>query len=310
VLVTGAAGFIGSHLAEALLVAGASVVGLDVRPARQNLVGCLACAEFEFVAADLADSPLEPLLAGVDTVFHLAGAPGVRDSWGDRFADYARNNVLATQRLAEACGAAGVRRLVVASSSSVYGDGARPPHREDQLPQPASPYGVTKLAAEQLCLAYAARPGSPVSVVALRYFTVYGPRQRPDMLIAAALRAAHRGEVLRIFGDGSQARDFTYVADTVAATVAAATAAAQPRPINVGGGHCATVSEVLGCVEQVTGRALKVEYGPARPGDVGRTLADTERATALLGWHPRVSLAEGLARHHAHALSATSGSAR
>ncbi|MGX4733403.1 NAD-dependent epimerase/dehydratase family protein [Kitasatospora griseola] len=305
VAVTGVAGFIGSHLAEALLAAGATVLGIDrssphrARRARDNLANCLAHEAFSFVEADLAGTAVRSLLTGVDTMFHLAAVPGVRDSWGERCADYARNNVLATQRITEACCSAGVRRLVVASSSSVYGDGARPPCREDQPPRPASPYGVTKLAAEQLCLAYAARPGSRTSVTALRYFTVYGPRQRPDMLISRALRAAHRGKVLQVFGDGSQARDFTYVADTVAATLAAATAPAQSHPVNVGGGRSTTVDEVLACVQQVTGRPVRVEYAAARPGDVAVTLADTARAAAVLGWRPRVPLAEGLARHHA-----------
>lgn len=302
VVVTGVAGFIGSHLAEALLARGHTVLGVDRRsltasPAAADLMGRLGRPDFTFVQGDLARLPLEPLLMGAGTVFHLAGIPGVRPSWGPDFAEYANCNIVATQRLARACAQAGVRRMVVASSSSVYGSSGCTPFHEDGPVQPASPYGVTKLAGEQLCLAYATSGPRPVTtVMALRYFTVYGPRQRSDMLIGRVLRAAISGEPVRIHGDGSQRRDFTYVDDAVAATVAAGSAPGIREILNVGGGFSASVAEVVRMVERLTGRTVPVVHTPPSEGDVSETLAAPGKARDLLSWQPRVDLVTGIAR--------------
>jgi nucleoside-diphosphate-sugar epimerase len=248
VLVTGAAGFIGSHLTEALLRTGHEVVGLDRRDPRThstaavNLAGVLDHPRFTFRAADIVTGDLSEAVRGCDTVYHLAGLPGVRASWGERFAEYVAVNINGTARVLEAAATAGVRRLVFASSSSVYGSVVRP-SRESDMTRPISPYGVSKLAAEQLCLANAAR--GDLSVCALRYFTVYGPRQRPDMAIGRVLAAVLDGAAMTLFGDGGQQREFTYVSDVVAATMAAG-AAPDPAPIvNVGGGASVTMLEVV-----------------------------------------------------------------
>lgn len=301
-VVTGAAGFIGSHLAEALLAEGRHVLGVDrrdpasSRTAAANLEFCLAAPGFTFIPGDLNQLSLEPLVEGADTVFHLAGVPGVQPPWGVEFCDYAMSNVVATQRLADACVRARVRRLVVASSSSVYGNVGRGMLSEDGPARPASSYGATKLAAERLCLAHAERPDAATGVVALRYFTVYGPRQRADMLIHRVLRAALDGTPIRVHGDGSQRRDFTYVEDVVAATVAAGRIPAGAEVVNVGGGYGSTsILDVVATVERLTGRSVRVEHGPACAGDVTETRADPARALAVLGWQPRTTLAQGIA---------------
>lgn len=303
VVVTGAAGFIGSHLTEALLANGYTVIGVDRRMpaadaiAAENLMRCLGQSGFTFVPADLATCPLEPLLLDAEVVFHLAAVPGVRPSWGVEFPDYVACNIIATQRLIESCVRMWVPRLVVASSSSVYGAAGSQPCAEDIPTRPISPYGVTKLAAEQLCLAYAARPEPVTTVVALRYFTVYGPRQRPDMLISRALHAALGGGALPVYGDGTQRRDFTYVDDAVAATLAAATAPATAEVVNVGGGTNASLAEVLDTISHLTGNPVPTVYAPPQDGDVPATLADPTKARTLLGWQPRFDLTTGLARH-------------
>lgn len=300
VLVTGVAGFIGSHLADGLLRQGIPVTGIDVRSpasdpgAAGNLAGLVGHDWFHLVVADLLTANLAPLLEDVSVVFHLAALTGVRQSWGDRFADYVRSNVLVTQRLLEACVAAEVPRLVAASSSSVYGQVGTEPSREDDPLWPVSPYGVTKLAAERLCAAYAARPGASTSVVALRYFTVYGPRQRPDMAISRILRAAVFGRGVPLYGDGAQRRDFTYVGDAVAATMAAATADVRMAVINVGSGRSVALGDVLELVAELTGAAVPVVRRLDQPGDVDVTCADLSRARELLGYEPSTDLADGL----------------
>jgi nucleoside-diphosphate-sugar epimerase len=311
VVVTGAAGFIGSHLVAALLDAGREVVGIDAftpyyDPAakRANVAGLAARDDwdgFRLVEGDLTRmraERLERLVAGADAVVHEAGQPGVHLSWGRAFPAYLRHNVLATQRLLEACTKAGVRRLVAASSSSVYGDAPTYPTTEAAATNPVSPYGVTKLAAEQLCLAYA-RPGvSDMTAVMLRYFTVYGPGQRPDMAFHRFIEAAYQGRPITVYGDGEQRRDVTYVADAVRATVLAITAPATPDAsavVNVGGGRPVTVNQALDLVGQVTGRRLEMVHAPARPGDARHTGADGTRAEALLDWRAEVDLATGLA---------------
>lgn len=298
-LVTGAAGFIGSHLCERLLRADAGVVGVDRFSSyyaradkEENLVSLKAMKNFEFHEIDLSGAPLEELLERVDGVFHLAAQAGVRASWGKSFEVYLADNLLATQRLLEGVKGKPVRRFVFASSSSVYGEGAEGPTREDSPKRPLSPYGVTKLGGENLCNLYHQNHGVPA--VSLRYFTVYGPRQRPDMAFHRFLRAGLRGEPIALYGDGEQSRDFTYVADAVEGTFAAMEKGRPGAVYNIGGGQRATVNEVLRCIEEIQGAPLQVSREDAQKGDVRHTWADTSRARAELGFRPRTSLREGL----------------
>jgi UDP-glucuronate 4-epimerase len=299
-LVTGCAGFIGSHLTESLLKDGHEVLGVDCftdnyerSQKLANLRTALGFESFRFARCDLAGTDVSRLLDGCDTVFHLAAEPGVRSSWGSRFDVYLRNNVAATQRLLEAALALPDLRFVYASSSSVYGQAERLPTPEDARPQPLSPYGVTKLGAEQLCLLYHANHG--VETVALRYFSVYGPRQRPDMAFNRFCRAALADEPITLFGDGRQTRDFTYVADVVAATRAAALSPAAPGGVyNVGGGSRVSLRETLDVLAAVSGRDLDVRCAEREHGDVADTGADIARARRDLGFTPRTSLDAGL----------------
>ena len=299
-LVTGCAGFIGSHLTESLLADGLEVIGVDAlvdNYPRATKLGNLAAARsfdaFRLVSLDLSHAELGPLLEDCDIVFHLAAEAGVRTSWGARFASYERNNVLATQRLLEAVKPWPQKRVVYASSSSVYGDAERLPTREETLPRPFSPYGVTKLAAEHLCALYHGNYG--LGTVSLRYFSVYGPRQRPDMAFHRFCRAALRGESLTVFGDGRQTRDFTFVDDVVAATRAAAVAPAAPgRVYNVGGGSRVSVNDALELISSLSGRPLEVIYMDAEQGDVRDTGAETLRARRELGFRPETSVEDGL----------------
>jgi nucleoside-diphosphate-sugar epimerase len=300
-LVTGAAGFIGSTLAGRLVAEGADVVGLDCfadyypRPIKErNLAELLAGPRFTFVESTIQSANLASLLADRTHVFHLAAQAGVRKSWGRDFAVYTVNNIEATQVLLEAVTAApGIERVVYASSSSVYGDNVAMPMREDALPQPVSPYGVSKLAAEQLCYLYYINHRVPA--VSLRYFTVYGPRQRPDMGFHKFLRAAIRQEPIHLYGDGEQTRDFTYVHDAVAATIAAATKGVPGRVYNVGGGSRVSMNHVIDIIGRVSGRPLAVNRDEAQKGDMRHTYADTTLARQDLGFAPRVGLEEGLA---------------
>ncbi|MER5689403.1 NAD-dependent epimerase/dehydratase family protein [Streptomyces sp. NPDC002205] len=307
-VVTGSAGFIGSHLAHALVQAGTIVIGVDRRDpstdptAAANLAALRGLTGYHHVTADLLHCAIDPLLIDADAVFHLAGIPGVWPSWGPQFDDYLASNVLATHRVLEACTRIGVPRLVVASSSSVYGPTDGGASVEADRPKPASPYAVTKLAEEQLCLAYAERPSGP-SAVALRYFTVYGPRQRADMFTHRALQAALTGQPLRLYGDGHQRRDFTYIDDVVAATIAAAVVPTAQGAINVGGGSNASLLEVINIATSLIGRDIQIQQGHARSGDVLLTRADPSRAREVLGWQPRVDLHNGL-RAHMQALAA------
>ena len=300
-LVTGVAGFVGSHLAEALLARGDSVVGVDCfvpyYPAEEkerNLAGARREARFEFVGADLRTHDLASLLDGVDVVFHQAGQAGVRLSWSDGFADYVGHNVLATQRLLEAVVTARPgARVVYASSSSVYGNQPRYPTREDDLPKPFSPYGVTKLAAEHLCGLYAENQG--VSTVSLRYFTVYGPRQRPDMGIHRLCEAALHGSTFPRFGDGSQIREFTYVSDIVRGNLLAAERDVTPGSYcNLAGGSEITLAQLIDLVGELAGSPVKVDEESRKAGDAFRNGGETIRARELLGWAPEVPLREGL----------------
>jgi UDP-glucuronate 4-epimerase len=299
-LVTGCAGFIGSHLAESLLEDGVRVVGVDCFNANygrkqklRNLERAREWDGFEFVPIDLSRGDLSDVVADCEVIFHLAAEPGVRESWGTRFESYVRNNILATQLLLDALRPWPSKRLVYASSSSIYGDAERLPTPEDVIPQPISPYGTTKLAGEHLCQLYHASYG--IESVCLRYFTVYGPRQRPDMAFHRFCRAALTGGIIEVFGDGTQTRDFTFVSDVVAATRAASSGSdVIGQVFNVGGGSQVAVNGALAVIAQLAGRELDVRYAGHRTGDVNDTGADTSRARAKLGFTPAVSFEDGL----------------
>lgn len=298
-LVTGAAGFIGSHLSAALLDSGTTVAGIDCftdyypRALKEaNLAALKGRPGFSFTEAALQDVDLKALLTGVTHVFHLAGQAGVRKSWGDDFDVYIRDNIQATQRLLEAVARMPIQKYVYSSSSSVYGNNVPLPMREDTYLQPLSPYGVTKLAGEHLGNLYFANHG--VQTVSLRYFTVYGPRQRPDMAFQRFLTAARDGTPITVYGDGEQTRDFTFVSDIVAANIAAA---AQGRPgsvYNIGGGSRVMLNHVLELVRAVTGKTVAVQREPEQKGDMRHTYADTSAARRDLDFKPRVTLENGL----------------
>jgi len=288
-VVTGAAGFIGSQLAERLLDGGHDIVAVDcftdyydAALKEENAAG------LEVARLDLAEETLD--LAGVDGVFHLAGQPGVR-SFGDVFEEYVRRNLLASRRVFEAAAAAGTR-VVFASSSSIYGDAERYPTPEESEPRPISPYGITKLGCEQLAYAYS--QGFGLDAVVLRYFTFYGPRQRPDMALARIVGALARGSSFELYGDGLQSRSFTYVSDGVEATIAAMERGRAGTVYNVGGGEEATMREAIATLERVSGRTLDLVERPAAAGDVRRTSADVARIERDLGWRATTSLQEGL----------------
>lgn len=298
-LVTGVAGFIGSHLAERLIDLKHEVVGIDrftdyyPRAIKENNLGRLHSAtRFSLAEVDLGTADLDPLLEGVDYVFHLAAQAGVRASWGERFETYLHDNVLATQRLLEAAKRRGeARKIIYSSSSSVYGQTHEMPMREGSPTAPYSPYGVTKLSGEHLCDLY--RTNFALPTISLRYFTVYGPRQRPDMGFHRFIQAIRRGEAIALYGDGEQTRDFTFVADAVEANVLAMKEGAT-GVFNIGGGSRVTVNQVLHTLGEVAG-AVRIEPRPEQAGDVRHTWADTSRAREVLGYAPRVSLPEGLA---------------
>jgi nucleoside-diphosphate-sugar epimerase len=299
-LVTGVAGFIGSTLAEALMARGDHVLGVDCftpyydRATKDaNLATLRQSDRFELIEADLRSDDVEPLVDGVDVVFHQAAQPGVRLSWSEGFADYVGHNVLATQRLLEAVKATSSAKVVYASSSSVYGNAPAYPTTEDALPRPHSPYGVTKLAAEHLCNLYAANWGVPT--VSLRYFTVYGPRQRPDMAFHRLLEAALSGRAFPLYGDGSAIRDFTFVGDAVRANLAAVDHDTPPGTVvNVAGGSSIAMVDLLELAGDVVGGPVAIEQLPNQPGDVARTGGTIDRAQRVLGWEPTTDLRTGL----------------
>jgi nucleoside-diphosphate-sugar epimerase len=304
VLVTGAAGFIGSHLSEALIARGDEVLGVDsfteyYAPARKqaNLADALA-AGLEFRRIDLASDPLDSVFEGIDVVYHLAGQPGVRPSWTE-FELYSQRNLVATQRLLEAALRNGNPRIVFASSSSVYGDIDEQPARESDAFAPVSPYGLTKAACEDLIDVY--RRTNGLSAVSMRYFTAYGPRQRPEMAFAAFIRSILEGKPIRVLGDGRQVRDFTFVADVVAGTIAAAEFGTEPA-YNISGGASSTLIGAIEEIERLTGRQALIDYSPSARGDASRTSADLTAATRDLGYQPTVTLSEGLALQVAAAL--------
>jgi nucleoside-diphosphate-sugar epimerase len=302
-LVTGAAGFIGSTLSERLLGQGADVVGIDCfidyyprEYKERNLAGPRAHPRFRFIESRIQDADLASILSTCTHVFHLAAQAGVRKSWGRDFEIYTSNNIEATQVLLEACTKASIEKLVYASSSSVYGDNTPMPFREDSVPQPVSPYGVSKLAAEQLCYLYFANFGVPT--VSLRYFTVYGPRQRPDMGFHKFLRATIKDEPITVYGDGEQTRDFTFIADIVRATADAAVRGIPGRVYNVGGGSRVSVNHILEIIRRVSGKTPIVTVDPVQKGDMRHTYADTWLARMDLGFVPTVGLEEGLAAEY------------
>lgn len=310
-LVTGCAGFLGSHLSERLTDLGEEVVGVDsftdyyLRELKEsNLEGLRDRACFTLFELDLGSDPLEGVLDGVDTVFHLAAQPGVRGSFGASFGRYVHDNVLATQRLLEASATARVKTFVYASSSSVYGNSQSYPTPEETLRAPISPYGLTKLATEELAAVYGRL--DRLHTVGLRYFTVYGPRQRPDMAFARFFASALAGKPVKILGDGSQVRDFTFVDDAVRGTIAAARDGRRGAVYNIGGGTQVELLEALARIEQVLDRKIEIEHLPDARGDVRRTCSDPRTATVDLGFAPRVGLEEGLTRQAAWTLAQTS----
>ena len=297
-LVTGCAGFIGSHLAERLLEEGYEVMGIDCfapyyprENKEENIAGILKQKQFEFIEADILGLKEFPQ---VDYVFHQAAQPGVRGSWGDKFEIYVRNNILATQKLLEFYKGEKLTKFIYASSSSIYGD-AELPLKESAAPKPISPYGVTKLAGENLCYLYHKSYGMPI--ISLRYFTVYGPRQRPDMAIHKMVSAISNGEEFAIFGDGNQTRDFTYIDDVTEANILAARSEIQGKVFNIGGGSRISVNDLIKLISNLLNKEAKITYVEDQKGDVRHTWADIELAKKELGWQPQVEITEGLRRY-------------
>jgi UDP-glucose 4-epimerase len=300
-LVTGVAGFIGSHLAERLLALDHEVVGIDKfldnypRPFKENnLANVLQHRRFVFLNEDLLGLDLKPLLQDTSYVFHLAAQPGVRSSWGKEFAQYSDNNIRATQILLEAAKGLKLRKFVYASSSSVYGDTNDLPMREAGGTRPVSPYGVSKLAAEHLTYLY--WKAFDVPTVSLRFFTVYGPRQRPDMFFHIFMRALHRGEEVPLFDDGGQTRDFTFCSDIVEGILKAAFYSGAGEVFNLGGGSETSVLQAISTVEKIAGRSANLKRLDRQKGDVRHTRASIEDAQKKLGYSPVIGLEEGLAR--------------
>ncbi|KPL05694.1 UDP-glucose 4-epimerase [candidate division BRC1 bacterium SM23_51] len=298
IVVTGAAGFIGSAVARAELERGNDVLGIDCfidyypRAIKENNLEPLrAHSRFRFVEASLLDADLGDLLDGVEVIYHQAAQAGVRASWGREFEIYTLNNVQATQRLLEACKGRDVK-VVYASSSSVYGSTEQLPMKEDHPTAPVSPYGVTKLAGEHLARLYCANFGVPT--VSLRYFTVYGPGQRPDMAFHRLIKAMLRGGEFTLYGDGNQTRDFTFIADAVAANLAAADRGQAGKVYNIGGGSRVSLNDVVALLEKIIGQPARLRRTEPQKGDVRHTYADTSQARRDLGYEPRVGLEEGL----------------
>ena len=297
-VVTGAAGFVGSHLCAHLLACGDEVVGIDMltdyyNPAlkERNLMPLRNWDSFSFHRVDLVEAPLSPLLDGAEVIYHLAGQPGVRSSWDHDFPRYVTRNVLATHVMLEAARGRSVRKIVFASSSSVYGEVETYPTAETLRPHPASPYGVTKLAAEHLCELYRTTFGVPI--VSLRLFSVYGPRQRPDMAFSRLLAAVTHDRPFHLYGDGEQTRDFTYASDVVAAMRAAA-CSEFTGIANIGGDNQVSMNQVITTVEQLAGPVQLVRL-PIVRGEVRHTGADITLARTAFGYTPMVGLTDGLA---------------
>ncbi|MDI3547361.1 MAG: hypothetical protein PWR10_1013 [Halanaerobiales bacterium] len=301
-LITGVAGFIGSNLAKELLVRGEEVIGIDCFTdyyprylKEKNIKDIIEDENFEFIEADLLELDLRELLSGVDYVYHQAAQAGVRASWGKNFDIYTDNNIRVTQKLLEAAKDSGILKFVYASSSSVYGDTDELPMKETNRLQPVSPYGVSKLAAEHLCYLYWKNFGVPT--VSLRYFTVFGEGQRPDMAFHIFIRDILTGEPVRVFGDGRQSRNFTHVSDIVRANLLAATSEVAGEVFNIGGdGEGILLIDAIRMIEDIIGQKAEIEYKPVAKGDVRHTAADCNRAKEVLGYEPVVSFKEGLTR--------------
>jgi UDP-glucose 4-epimerase len=300
-LITGVAGFIGSALGEKLVSLGNEVVGIDsftdYYPRKlkdNNIRSLMADKNFTLIEGNLINADLKKLLKGTDVVFHQAAQAGVRASWGEKFKVYVDNNVLATQLLLEAAKDSNIKKLIFASSSSVYGDTKDIPMKESSETKPISPYGVTKLAAEHLCYLYWKTYGVPTA--SLRYFTVYGPRQRPDMAFNKFIKAMLKDEEIVIFGDGEQTRDFTFISDAVSANLLLAESKAVGEVFNIGGGSNVSVKQVIKMLEKIAGKKPKLKFVEKQKGDMRNTVADISKAKKTLGYAPSVKLEEGLER--------------
>ena len=298
-LVSGAAGFIGSHLAERLVRDGHEVISIDCfldyyprEVKEENLAGLKKSPNFHFLEANLLELDLPALVQKTDFIFHLAAQAGVRASWGESFSIYTENNIRATQRLLESCKGQKISKFILASSSSVYGDAEEMPTSENSAPKPVSPYGLSKLACEHLCYLY--WKNYKIPYLALRYFTVYGPRQRPDMAFHKFLRSALHGKEIEIYGDGNQTRDFTYISDIINATVKSISTDAVAESVNLGGGSPATIWQVLNIIEEITGKRVRLRHIEEQKGDVRHTCADITKAQRILGYAPQVRLGDGL----------------
>jgi len=303
-LVTGAAGFIGSHLSERLLKDGFEVVGIDCFTdyyskdiKENNIAGMLNNNRFKLIKENLLTVDLEKTLDKVDIVFHEAAQPGVRASWGKSFSVYVEDNILATQRLLESLKDKKIKKLVYASSSSVYGDAEKLPTKESFTPRPISPYGVTKLAAENLCYLYSKNYGIPI--ISLRYFSVYGPRQRPDMGFNRFINAIIDGKDIMIYGNGEQTRDFTYISDVIEANIEALEHTCPPgETFNIGGGSRISVNGTIKILEDISGKKVKVKYLENQKGDVAHTAADISKAKAALKYSPKIDIKTGLEKEY------------
>lgn len=302
VLITGCAGFIGSHLSESVLERGYDVIGIDSftdyyakEIKEKNIKNLLRQKSFKLKKTDILEPDLKQILSDTDYVFHLAAQPGVRFSWGGNFENYTRNNIEATQKLLEACINSNIKKFVFASSSSIYGDTLDIPMSENSLARPISPYGVTKLAAENLCYLY--WKNYKIPIVCLRYFTVYGPRQRPDMAIAKFTRKIFNNEEIEIYGDGKQTRDFTYVSDAAEVTINAAESRFLGEVFNIGGGSRISVNELINILEKEIGKKAKIKYVERQCGDMENTLADISKAKKLLNYSPKVNIKVGIKKY-------------
>jgi len=301
-IVTGCAGFIGSHLSERLLDIGHEVIGIDCftdyysrKQKEENISEFINHEGFTFIEDDILNINLEKLIDDVDYIFHQAAQPGVRFSWGENFEIYTRNNILATQKILEACRKHKIKKLIYASSSSVYGNIKSLPMKETDTPKPISPYGVSKLAAEHLCYLYYKNYNVPS--ISLRYFTVYGPRQRPDMAFYRFISAILKGDEIEIYGDGNQTRDFTFISDIIDANILAMNSEINNAEVfNIGGGSRKTLNDIVKIIEDIIGKKVRVRYVEKQKGDVRHTYADISRANEELGYKPKTGIKNGLER--------------